>query len=341
MKLGIYLNGQHPETDDAGRRLAELIEQVRLAASLGFDSIWGGEHHVTPGFLYFPLLPLLTRLAADAGEMALGTNLVLLPLHHPLHVAEQGALIDIACGGRFTLGVGLGYRQEEFDAYGVSMNQRVGRAIEGIEIIRRLWSEPTVTHSGRYFRLTDVGIRPRPLQQPRPPILLGGQVPPAIERAARLADGWLAVPQPTTAELAEHMAIFRQARSEAGLPPTDGLTRLMEVSCAADEETAVSRAAPYLLEKYAAYASWGMGMPGGASDNADPLATFRALAVDRFVVGDADAVVEGLLAQHRAGVTHATMRLQWPGMPQDDVLDCIERLGRDVLPRVRQRTAAA
>ena len=96
MKLGIYLKAQHPAEDDPARRLAEIVEQVRLIRSLGFDSIWGGEHHATPGFHYFPLLPLLHRLAPEAEGLWVGTNLVLLPLHNPVEVAEVGAFL----GGR-------------------------------------------------------------------------------------------------------------------------------------------------------------------------------------------------------------------------------------------------
>ena len=138
MKLGIYLNAQHPAGDDPARRFAETAEQVRLIRSLHFDSIWGGEHHVTPGFHYFPLLPLLQRLAAEAEGMWVGTNLVLLPLHNPVGLAEVGAFLDVITGGRFLLGVGLGYRAEEFAVFGVSMAERVSRLVEGVEIIRRL-----------------------------------------------------------------------------------------------------------------------------------------------------------------------------------------------------------
>jgi alkanesulfonate monooxygenase SsuD/methylene tetrahydromethanopterin reductase-like flavin-dependent oxidoreductase (luciferase family) len=80
VKLGVYLNTQHPAADDPARRFAETVEQARLIRSLGFDSIWGGEHHVTPGFHYFPLLPMLQRLAAEADDLWVGTNLGLLPL---------------------------------------------------------------------------------------------------------------------------------------------------------------------------------------------------------------------------------------------------------------------
>jgi alkanesulfonate monooxygenase SsuD/methylene tetrahydromethanopterin reductase-like flavin-dependent oxidoreductase (luciferase family) len=339
MKLGIYLNAQHPATDDPARRFAETLEQARLVRALGFDSVWGGEHHVTPGFHYFPLLPMLQRLAAEVEGLWLGTNLVLLPLHNPVEVAEVGAFLDVITGGRFMLGVGLGYRTEEFAVFKVPMSERVSRLTEGVEIIRRLWTEDRVTHRGRHWHLEEISIRPRPLQRPRPPILVGSQVIAGIERAARIADGWLVVPVPTVDEFAAQAAAFAAARSTAGRPPSEHVCRLLEVVCAPDEETAIRRAAPFLLDKYAAYLSW--GIPGITLDpGARPEEQLRRLAADRFALGSPAQVTDALVRQHRAGVTHATMRVSWPGMPQKDVLDGIELLGRQVLPKVRRRTAA-
>ena len=339
MKLGIYLNAQHPETDDPARRFAEAVEQVRLIRSLGFDSIWGGEHHVTPGFHYFPLLPMLARLAAEADGMWVGTNLVLLPLHNPVELAEIGAYLDVATNGRFMLGVGLGYRAEEFAMFRTSMAERVSRLVEGVEIIGRLWTEDHVTYRGRHWQLDDVTIRPRPLQRPRPPILVGSQVPAGIARAARIADGWTAVPMPSLDEFAAQAREFAAARAAAGLPPSQQLCRLMEVTCAADEDTAIRRAAPFLLEKYAAYLSW--GMPGITIDpTASQEDKLRGLARNRFAIGSPAQVADTLLAQHQVGVTHVAMRVSWPGMKQDDVLAGIEMLGREVLPQVRRRIAA-
>jgi alkanesulfonate monooxygenase SsuD/methylene tetrahydromethanopterin reductase-like flavin-dependent oxidoreductase (luciferase family) len=338
MHLGVYLNAQHPAGDDPARRFAETVEQVRLIRALGFDSVWGGEHHATPGYHYFPLLPFLQRLAADAEGLAVGTNLILLPLHNPVEVAEIGAFLDVITGGRFLLGVGLGYRPEEFALFGVPMAERVSRLVEGVEIIRRLWTEDAVLHRGRHWRLDGVSIRPRPLRQPRPPILVGSQVPAGIARAARIADGWLVVPVPTLDEFAAQATDFARARAAARLPPSRYVCRLIEVACAPDEETAIHRAAPYLLAKYAVYLSW--GIPGITLDpDAAPEVQLRRLAANRFAIGSPDQVVEALLAQHRAGVTHATMRVSWPGMPQDEILAGLELLGRAVLPQVRRRTA--
>jgi alkanesulfonate monooxygenase SsuD/methylene tetrahydromethanopterin reductase-like flavin-dependent oxidoreductase (luciferase family) len=339
VKLGIYLNAQHPAGDNPARRFAETVEQARLIRRLGFDSIWGGEHHVTPGFHYFPLLPMLQRLASEVEGMWVGTNLVLLPLHNPVELAEVGAFLDVITGGRFMLGVGLGYRTEEYAVFKVPMAERVSRLTEGVEIIRRLWTEDRVTHHGRHWQLDDVGIHPRPLQQPRPPILVGSQVPAGIARAARIADGWLVVPVPTVDEFAAQAAAFAAARTAAGLPPSPHICRLLEVVCAPDEETAIRRAAPFLLEKYSAYLSWGL-----AGVTIDPVAKpedqLRRLAKNRFALGSPAQVIDALLAQHKAGVTHATMRVSWPGMRQDDILAGIELLGRAVLPEVRRRTSA-
>jgi alkanesulfonate monooxygenase SsuD/methylene tetrahydromethanopterin reductase-like flavin-dependent oxidoreductase (luciferase family) len=164
-------------------------------------------------------------------------------------------------------------------------------------------------------------------------------VPAGIARAARIADGWLVVPIPTVDEFAAQARAFADARAAAGLPPSPHVCRLLEVVCAPDEETAIRRAAPYLLEKYSAYLAWGLQ---GLS--VDPGATreeqLRRLAINRFALGSPTQVADALVAQHAAGVTHAAMRVSWPGMPQTDVLAGIELLGRAVLPEVRRRTSA-
>jgi alkanesulfonate monooxygenase SsuD/methylene tetrahydromethanopterin reductase-like flavin-dependent oxidoreductase (luciferase family) len=340
VKLGIYLNAQHPAGDDPSRRFAETIEQARLIRRLGFDSIWGGEHHVTRGFHYFPLLPMLQRLAAEVEGMWIGTNLILLPLHNPIELAETAAFMDVITGGRFMLGVGLGYRPEEFAVFKVPMAERVSRLTEGVEIIRRLWTEDRVTHHGRHWQLDDVGIHPQPLQRPRPPILVGSQVAAGIARAARIADGWLVVPLPTVDDFAAQAGVFAAARAAEGLPPSQHVCRLLEVVCAPDEDTAIRRAAPYLLDKYSAYLSWGL-----AGITIDPAAKpedqLRSLARNRFALGSPAQVTDALVAQHKAGATHLTMRVSWPGMCQDDILAGIDLLGREVLPEVRRRTSSS
>lgn len=344
LKIGIYLNSQYPDSDDPAARLAELIEQAKLAASLGFDSLWAGEHHLTPGFHFFPQLPLLFSLAPHAGQMTLGTNVLLLPMHRPVDVAEQAAFLDIACGGRFILGAGLGYRREEFAALGAPFDQRVARLTEGIEVIRRLWRETGIDHDASWFALKDATLLPPPARDGGPPIWIGATKPAAIRRAARLGDGFIATANADNADVRRQVEQFAACRAEAGItgPPEAG--RMLEVHCHPDPAEARRRAAPNLLAKYASYASWGLtGSAGAAARTADSVAgagDFSAFARDRFVIGDPDDVVAGLLRQHRqVGITHVAMRLAWPGSASADTLECIDLIGREVLPRVRRELA--
>ncbi len=271
--------------------------------------------------------------------MELGTNIVLLPLHNPMEIAETAAFLDVISGGRFNLGVGLGYRPEEFAMFGVPIKQRVSRMAEGVEIIRRLWTEDKVTHNGRHWRFENMTIRPQPAQKPRPPILIAAQVDAAVERAAQLADGWCLVPTPRMDEVDHHISLYKAARMASGQEPSGHIVRLYEVACAEDEETALRRTAPFLIEKHAAYASW--GLPGLSFDPQDRQEEqLRKLAINRFGVGTPQQVVEALMDQYRAGVTHVTMRMSWPGMGQSDILASIDLVGRKVLPEVRRRIAS-
>lgn len=340
MKLGVYLNAQHPAGEDPARRMAEMVEQVRLIRQSGYDSIWSGEHHITDGYHYFPLLAMMTRLVAEAEGLAVGTNIVLLPLHNPIELAEIGAFLDMLSGGRFILGVGLGYREEEFAMYRVPMKERVSRLEEGVAIIQRLWSEDKVTFKGRHWDFENLTIRPRPMQAPRPPIVIASQVEAGIKRAARIGDGWTAVPVTRVEGIAKEIQMFKAARAEAGLAPSSQFARIYEVSCAKDEDKAYARSARFLLEKYAAYASW--GLPGLTLEkDASPVDQLRGLAASRFGVGTPGQVIEALVAQHKAGMTHIAMRMSWPGMSQDEILAGIDLVGREVLPEVRRRVAAA
>ena len=341
LQVGIYLNSQNPDTDDASARLRGLVEQVTLAESLGFDSIWAGEHHLTANFHFFPQLVLLSHLAAYSGRMTLGTNLLLLPVHRPVEVAEQVALIDLACRGRFILAVGQGYRREEFAALGVPFEERLARMVEGISIIRRLWNETEVDYDGPWFSLEKATLRPGPATPGGPPIWVGATADRAIRRAAEIGDGFMATPNADNTEVARQVQLFNRTRAGRGAAGHAEVGRMLEVYCHEDAAEARRRAAPHLLTKYASYASWSLtGSAGAAARSAGTVEgedDFAELAQDRFVIGDPDDVVAGLLHQHRdVGVTHLAMRLAWPGSEHSDAMECIDLLGRQVLPRLRE-----
>jgi alkanesulfonate monooxygenase SsuD/methylene tetrahydromethanopterin reductase-like flavin-dependent oxidoreductase (luciferase family) len=334
MKFGLGLSVQHAPDDSQAQRFQDHLDQVRLAASVGFDSIWASQHYLSAPFTYFQPLPVLARVAAEAGRMTLGTGCLLLPLHHPVEVAEQIATLDVICGGRFIFGVGLGYRDVENEAMGLDPKSRVGRLVEGLEIIERLWSGEPVSYAGRHFTLRDVRVSMPPLQRPRPPIWLAANSNEGVKRAARLGDAWLMNPHSTTATLERQLALFREARQGLGRPPAREIPLIKECYVAADSATAVAEARPFLEAKYEAYRRWEQDKALPDGERFDP--DFETLARDRFLLGDPARVREEITRyREQLGVTTMIFRLQWPGMDPAKVLRSMRLLGERVFPHLR------
>ncbi|MDA3039377.1 MAG: LLM class flavin-dependent oxidoreductase, partial [Actinomycetota bacterium] len=173
-----------------------------------------------------------------------------------------------------------------------------------------------------------------------PPIWIGATTDRAIKRAGRIGDAFMAAPNVTDQDARRQFGLFSNARAEAGVQPAGDAGRMLEVYCHADAAEAHRRAGPHLLTKYAAYAAWGLTGSAGAAASAASTATgdhaFVELARNRFVIGNPDDVVAGLLRQHReVGITHLAMRVAWPGSDPAHALECIDLIGRDVLPVLR------
>src|SRR5262249_24889876 len=148
MKLGFYMATQWRQGADLGPELRNLIEQVRVARASGLKSVRGGQECLASPLQMLQAMPLLARLAAEAQGMQLGPGLLLLPLLNPVVVAEECATLDWLCDGNAIIGLGLGYRPEEFDSIGVPMKERVPRFVEGVELIRKLWRDDVLQHQG-------------------------------------------------------------------------------------------------------------------------------------------------------------------------------------------------
>ena len=332
MRFGLSLPMQHPIGDDLSQRFAELLEMVRLARQAGFHHVSASQHYLAAPFQYLQPLPVLARVAAEAGTMTLGTGIMLLALQHPVDVAESIATLDVICGGRLVFGVGLGYRDVEFDAFGIPRGQRLSRFLEVLEVVQRLWTEDSVTFHGRHFHLEDVRLTTRPLQKPRPPIVIAASNDHMVQRVARIGDAWTIAGHATLATLERQVALYRTALAAEGKPfppPRFGLGK--ELYIARDMDTALREALPYLATKYEAYAAWGQDhvLPSGE--------TFRLpieqLRQDRFIVGDPAHCREQIaLHRERLGLQQMGLRLHRPGLPHPRVMQAIELLGTHVLP---------
>jgi probable F420-dependent oxidoreductase len=233
--LGVALPHRSPEPIDvaAVRRVAQRAE------ALGFRDLWVTENTLDHVFCFEPVV-VLTYAAAVTTTIRLGVSVVVLPVHHPAHVAHQWASLDYVSGGRAILGVGLG-RDHHYAQFGVPRERRVHRFREEVQLIRALWAEQPVDYRGSLYRLEGGTMLPKPVQKPRLPIWMGVGHPDAVRRAARIADGWMGSGGSSIAAFKQSVPILREALEKAGRDPSSFPTS-KRLFIAVDERPQVARA---------------------------------------------------------------------------------------------------
>jgi probable F420-dependent oxidoreductase len=317
----------------SGSAFEATIQECERAEALGFDSVWLGEHHNHPLLYPTPLIGL-AAIASRTRRLRLGTGVLLLPLYHPLAVAEEGAMVDMISGGRLILGLGAGYAPEEFAAFGISIKERGRRLEEGASLLHRLWTEEHVSHEGRHYRVTDVTLGPRPVQQPRPPIWFAGWVEAAIRRAARLGDAWLGGPSARLDELAACVRIFQEARQDMAQRPHNPDIALMRYVFVADNlEQAYAAVGDATLRIFeTTYFRW----PHPVVKRPPGTLTIQRLAEDRFILGSPVQCVEQIERfRQQLGLTHLICRLSFPGVSRHAAMASVEQFTREVMPALR------
>jgi alkanesulfonate monooxygenase SsuD/methylene tetrahydromethanopterin reductase-like flavin-dependent oxidoreductase (luciferase family) len=340
MKIGIFLTGQHPPGSDIVAELEGQYAMARLARDRGWDAIATGQHYLSDGVRQLQLVPFLARLAAEAGEMTGIAGVLLATLLNPVEVAECIASLDAIWRGNFAFGVGLGYRDVEFDAFGVPRGRRVRRFEQCLELVKRLWTEDGVTFENEVCRLANVTATCRPVQRPHPPIWIAANGDAAVRRAARLGDSLFVNPHATMPVIAGQMALYRAELARHGKPFPAVLPYLREIYCARDKRTALEMAGPYLAEKYRTYAQWGQDkvLPGQDSFRQ----SLEALLRDRFVLGSPQECYEQLRpCWEQAGANFLIFRTHWSGMPVGHALSSMRLISDELLPALRRVPAPA
>ena len=326
MKVGLYIGTQFPPEIDVAGALAEMREQTRLARQSGFSSLWVPHHYLTQPMQMLAPIPMLSYLLRDAEGMTIGPNILIMPLLNPVHVAEDAVTLDLLSGGRYVLGIGVGYREAEFDTFKVPLKERAPRMDESIEIMRRLWTEDKVTYKGKIFTLDNLGVGLKPARKGGPPIWVAGVVDVAVKRAARIGDAWLITNFAHLSVLEPQMKMYRETLAEVGKPyPTDvPITR--ECYIGPTRAKALEECKAALQYKYGAYSSWGLDKQSkGAESFEQP---FEDFVKDRFIIGDKAFVKDEIQRYNELlGVNHFLMRVQWPGLEQAKVLRTISTLG--------------
>lgn len=335
MKVGIYLTNQHPLGTDMVSALEEQLVMVRAARDRGWDAVATGQHYLSEGMRQLQLVPFLSRLAVEAGEMTGIAGVLLLGLHNPVEVAEHVASLDVIWKGNFVFGVGLGYREVEFDAFRVPRGQRLRRFEECLTVVKRLWTEGAVTFESDVCRLDKVTMTIRPIQHPHPPIWFAATTDQAVRRAANLGDTWFVGPHATLPTVARQMSLYRAELSRLQRPLPRELPILREIFCAKDRRTALEIAAPHLANKYGAYARWGQDGALPATETFHR--PFEELVRNRFILGSPQECYEQLRPYwESAGVNYFLLRTHWSGLSVSAALLSMRLISDELLPALRR-----
>lgn len=331
IKFGYLLGFRNPPDSkiDFATLYSEMLRQAEFVDRSGFDSIWLTEHHFTDDGYLASIMPALAALAARTSRVTIGTYVLLAPLYHPLRLAEDTATIDLMSGGRLRLGIGLGYRAEEFDGFQVPRKQRLGRTLETIEILKRAWTGERFSFEGKYFNFRDARVLPRPLSRPHPQLLWGGMAPQAIERGAELGLSF-------ACNLGQReSALYREALRRRGKDPAayDIVnSRSIYVADSADEAWAdIEQAAVY---QAALYAKWLSDATGGTQNWIKP----EPEKVRRTCVLGTPEQVRAQLADiiNSGQMTEMIVAMQLPGLAPQKTMRSLERFATEVLPALRQ-----
>ena len=336
MKFGLYSSiANPPRGEHLDRCIDEVIAEAQLAEARGFDSCFFGEHHQDKdGFLPSPLI-VATAVAAHTRRLRVGTSVILLPLHHPVRVAEDVITLDLVSKGRVILGVGIGYQAADFRAFAVPMEHRAALFEEGVEILRQCWTGERFSFRGKHYTLEDVQIRPRPFQKPAPPLWIGASVPAAARRAGRLADAFVGTPSMDlefTVGLADG---YKAAAREAGRQPEVILMRDAWVARTRAEADAVY--GPEVMASYQYY--WEHRLAEFRNIPADTKFTLENLAPDRLILGDPETCVREFHRwQEATGADYYLLRLRHAhsgGPAHEKITQAIKLFGDRVLPYCR------
>ena len=323
--FGLYYDFRCVDPDPAAltRRWQGILEQVRWAEGLGFGSVWVSEHHFVDDAYASSTLTLAAALAASTERMLLGTNVAVLPVHHPLRLAEEALTVDALSGGRLRLGVGLGYRPDDLAPFGLSLGDRRVRFEAGVATLQRAF---------RGEDIDGVRVSPRAVRAGGPELWIGALSPPAIERAARVADGFICV-------LPDQLPTYVEARRRLGLD--EGRVALgTQWIVAEDPERAFAEIGAHLLYQVNAYAEFGMFGPPGSVPPMEDAQQLLELGFYRLLDGPAAADELATLIASGPVVDCFSWTL-FPGEPLESAAARLEYAAKTVIPAVRAASAPA
>jgi luciferase family oxidoreductase group 1 len=338
MNFGTFLLMQSPSARSSQEIYARAIEIGQAAETLGFHNVWLAEHHFsTYGYLSRPA-QLATYIAAKTTRIRVGTAVIVVPLHHPLVVAEEIATLDLVSGGRLDVGLGRGYQHYEFERFGLALDSGRARWEESIDIILKAFDGRPFSYDGKLFKIPETTVFPQPLQRPRPPIWITAQSPDSVEAAVRrgfnVLTGGFGVP-------IERMAEFRRLfdRVVAEVKPAEPLKVGVQRAVYVTDSDADARDA-------AEHARWNMRVTLSLRNHYERVENGRAIAVpapkepdvddllDRFlVIGTPDTCIRQIKRiREDVGITHFNCSFWFGDLEHARVLRSMELFAGEVMP---------
>ena len=303
------------------------LDQIAEAEALGLDSVWLTEHHFCDdGYTPSPLV-IAAAIGARTKRMRIGTNLMILPLHNPVRIAEDAATLSLLTGGRFDLGVGIGYRADEFAEFGRELKHRPSLVEESMAIIRKAWSGEAINFEGKRFKVGDLRITPAPQHTPK--LYLGGMAEPAIDRASRIADGFL-----STGGIGHD--VYLSCLEKNGRAADSGTIIAGHWAIVSDDpEREAAIVGPHVLYQANQYIEWGAFGPPEHVPRFPDSAT--AIAQGLYELWDGETAVAKLTELLRAypQIKDVHFWAQFPGEPIASGQRRIEYMAKHVLPKVR------
>lgn len=305
---------------------AATIEQAVLADELGFDHVWFTEHHFLEDGYLPAFQPLAGAIAARTKQIRISNDIALLPLYHPIRLAEELAVLDQISNGRMEFGIGMGYVPKEFDAFGVPLRNRVSMTDEAIEILRLAWGEGPFSFRGKRYNLSNIDVHPKPVQPGGPPLWIAAMKEPGALRAARFGTNLL--PQGRREEVLDP---WRDAVNAKGEDPDDyrvGIIRSVYVTEDRERDwPKIREAERFRMGVYGSFMAetpdeYGWGSSDGIPQNV--------------IVGDATQVTQEISEFiNTYGITDIATSGLPPGIEPEFMAANLERLASEVIPNLR------
>lgn len=317
-----------------GGLIQEIFAEAAAAEASGWDGCFITEHHQQPdGYLPSPLL-MAGMIGARTTRLKIGTCVLLAPLHHPVHLAEDAAIVDQATGGRLVLSLGVGYQDQDFAPFQIPIAERATRTDETIAILRQAWTKERFSFSGKHYQLDNVAVTPRPARPAGPPIWLAGWTGPGVRRAGRAADGWIADPVQSLPIIKGFAARYREAAAKENRKPFICLMR--DAVIAPNRAQAEASSGPTMVTHrfYFEHSAYVPDEYLRDVHRAEDL-TFAKAARDRLIAGSPEECFEQLqMWREEIRPDYLILRFRQPGGPSHQATVAAIRLfGEKVIPR--------